>query len=280
MIKTLKKLTLITTVAILSLGTAFAGTPTKSVDNCKNNCNSCSLHDLALSGTLNVDYLNNFTFRGTVLDTNPVLRPGLSLSLPLPLGGSLFDSTSLELSVAQALASKGSTGRWSRTDASVGVAAVKGDLKVTTSYQVVTSPNNSFNTADGVSVRLDYDDSGSNSFLPTLNPHVEAYFGLNNNPGNNTKNGSAVGNYYEVGIEPSTKVSGVKVSVPVNVGFGAGNYYTGNKSYGYTSAGVKLSKEIAANTDLYGGVTYLNSGDGVNANKNNWLTSVGLRYSF
>lgn len=273
MIKTLKKVALIVTTSVFGTLSALAGTAAKPMENCE-----CKTPCLSIGGTLSVDYLNNFTFRGTVLDSNPVLRPGLGVSIPLPAGG-VFDAAALKLSVAQALATKGASSRWSRTDAAVGVALEKGDFTVTTSYQVVTSPNNTFNTADGVSVRVDYKDDGKVSFLPTLNPHAEAYFGINNNPGNN-KSLNATGNYYELGVEPSTEVLGNKVSVPVNVGFGAGNYYSGNKTFGYASAGLQVSREIATNTTLTGGVTYLNSNDGVNSNKNNWLTSVGLRYSF
>ncbi len=274
MIKTLKKLALITTATLLTTLPSLAGTGVKAMEDC-----NCKQPCLSIDGSLGVDFLSNFTFRGTVLDRNPVVRPYLGLSVPLPVGGGVFDAASLNLSVAQALTTKGASSRWSRTDASVGVAVVKGDFTVTTSYQVVTSPNNTFNTADGVAVRVDYNDEGLCPILPALKPHVEAYFGLNNNPGNSTAAG-AVGNYYEVGIAPSTEVLGNKVSVPVNVGFGAGGYYTGGKNYGYASAGVQVSREIATNTTLTAGVTYLNSNDNVNSNKNNWISTIGLRYSF
>jgi hypothetical protein len=109
-------------------------------------------------------------------------------------------------------------------------------FKFTPSYYVFTSPASSFHTFQGLNLNLGIDDS---SFLGkfALHPSLTFLRELFNKAGD----GSQPGNYYEVGITPSTAVGIVTLSVPVTLGLGSNRFYGGNRGFGYITPGFTVA---------------------------------------
>jgi len=270
--------TFVTALAILTTltGISFAGSSTKKVDFTQTELTTVK----AVEVTVGADVVSNYVYRGTLLDSNPVVAPHVSLSIPTHLSLPGVDDVTLKLDTTQVFGTKSPPTTWNRSEVSAGVALTKGRFTLTPSYQIVSSPNGNLQDAHGVGIKLEYDDS-SKACKDTckgiaLKPYVSTYFGLEGNPGN----GSKTGNYYEVGVAPSTKVQGVTVALPVAVGLGARGYYNNEKTYGYTSVGLNLSKEVAKNVAVVAGATYYNTDHAFNGKSDIVSTRVGFAVSF
>jgi len=256
------KTSVIAVVAALTTSfTALAGAPVKDVVS-KPEASS------VFEAKINADVVTNYTYRGVLLDSNPVFQPGLSVTVPLSL--SFVDSAKLVAQTTQTFGTKTPNNNWYRSDSQFGVSLTQGKFTLTPTYVVINSPHGTFKSSQGVNVSLEYKDELG------VNPHGAVFVGTEGKSGN----GTSSGNYYEVGIEPSKKVGNVTVSVPVNVGFGASNYYKNNQSYGYTSAGAKLQYALTTRASLYTSATFYNTSSNLNEKTHNWSTTTGLSYAF
>jgi hypothetical protein len=103
--------------------------------------------------------------------------------------------------------------------------------------------------------------------------------------------GADEGTYAEIGIAPGLTFSRVGVSVPVKVGFSAGNYYeelNGDETFGYFSvAGIATVPLTSMPTrfgawNVHGGVEYQRLGDrnSFAFGKNQAIYSIGVGFSY
>lgn len=261
-------------VALTVTATSFAGESTKVIKPSSTGFSE-KVSEL-FSGKLSVDVVNAYVFRGVLQDKNMAVQPTLTLGAPVELGLGL-DASMIKFTTLQSLHQSAPVDGWMRSNVDVGIALTKGDFTITPSYQFFNSPNSSFETGQGVNVRVDYADRGVFG-LPALNPYANAFFTTNGRVGNGSRGGS----YYEVGIAPATMIGSTKVSLPVAMGVGARGYYANNDTYGYTSVGLQSLTPLAERVDLRAGVTYINTSRGLNgpSDQNIWSTSVGLGVSF
>lgn len=251
--------------ALVTAATAFAGTATSSTVAPK-----AKSTPIGVSGTVGLDVASGQVYRGIILDNNTVFQPRLDVTVPL---GS--DNVSLKLSTAETIGTKSPLNGFTRSENEIGVAVKVGSLTVTPSFQTVYSPTSVYRSSEGVNLDIRYDDSGVlGSFA--LKPHASAFVTTNGVNGNGT--GSS-GRYYEVGVAPSTKLLNTTFSLPVNLGFGSNNFYAGNNSRGYTSAGVVAERALTSRVGVKAGVTYFDTTVS-NGSNTSWVTAGGVTISF
>ena len=260
----MSKQTKTTLAALLATSVAaFAGTSTKNVKPTEK--------EALISGLLGVEVSSAFINKGRLFDSNAVFQPFAAVIIPtkLELGGvkvAVVGATKQNLHVQEPLKT------WARSEINAGLSLNKDRLTLVSTYEWVTSSNNSYRDSQGVNTTLSFDDIGLSPIA--LKPHARAYFG--------TKEGfEPNANYYEVGIAPSTAVYNTEVSFPVNLGVGSKGFYKNDAKYGYTSVGINTCTPIRENVSLIAGVTYFNTSDKINnGNKDLWLTSAGLVVKF
>jgi hypothetical protein len=230
-----------------------------------------------ISGELGVDIISGYMFRGSLLDSNLAYQPSLSLSIPFDASGLGAESAALQFNTSQAFNQNGSNNGWFRSEVDIGVSVKRAGFTLTPSYQLFNSPTSQFQSAQGVNVKLEFDDSTLTK-LPALKPYVSVFKGTQGN----AANGTDTGLYYEVGVAPSTKIGTTTFALPVAAGFGARNYYAQDQRHGFTSVGLTATTPITQNLNFNAGVKYwsttgaLNTGD----SKDMVCTSVGLALTF
>lgn len=218
-----------------------------------------------LTGSLETSFVNNYTFRGQVLDSNPSFVPKLSLQ------ASLFDGGSLLFSAEQVVGTKGST--LFRSQYNAGLAISLGRLTVIPGFQVVHFPNSDGKNIQSVTGQLLFNDEG---LLPiSLRPSVIVSKDTNPNGGV----------WYEASISPQAKVcKNLELTFPVALGLASEHYYgfaQPNLRYAYASAGVTGVYHITNRFDLKAGVTgYTTDTQLANRSKNFVSTNVGVSVSF
>lgn len=217
-----------------------------------------------LTGSLEVKAVSNYTFRGQVLDSNPVFAPKLDLTYPL------FEGGTLQASAEQLIGTKGST--YSRSQYDAGLALTVGKFVVTPGFQIVAFPGRDSNTAQYVTGRVSLNDAG---LLPvTLNPYVSYAKGVD------PKGGS----WYEAGVAPGKNLGKLELTLPVAVGSSSNGYYGGvnrDLQYAYTSVGVAGTYRVTPRLAVRGSVTgYATDAVLANASNNFVSTNVGLVVSF
>jgi hypothetical protein len=260
----MSKQTKTTLAALLATSVAaFAGTSTKTIKPTEK--------ESFASGLLGVEVSSAYINKGRLFDSSAVFQPFAAVIIPtkLELGGvkvAVVGATKQNLHTADPLKS------WARSEVNAGLSFNKDRLTLVSTYEWVSSPNDSYTDSQGVNLTLSFDDSGVSPIA--LKPHVRGYFG--------TKGGfEPVANYYEVGIAPSVAVYNTEVAFPVNLGFGSKNFYKNGEKYGYTSVGVSTSTPLSQSVSLIAGVTYFNTNDKVNSGtKDLWLTSAGIVVKF
>jgi hypothetical protein len=225
-----------------------------------------------VSGSVGVNAVSGYVFRGQILDSNLAYQPNLTLSLPIDLSFTGVDSSKLQLNTTQSFNQNTPNNGWFRSEVEVGVALTKGVFVVTPSYQYFNSPIGNFSSSQGVGVKVNLKEGTSYG----LNPYTKAFFGTKGNANNGTNTGS----YYEVGVAPSAKVGTTVFSLPVAVGFGAGNYYAQNAGFGFTTVGLHSVTPITNNLNFTAGVDYWRTNKEINTNRDTVSTSVGLSLTF
>jgi hypothetical protein len=253
-----------TLAAILATSVAsFAGTTVKTA--------SVEKTEPSYSGFYGINALSSHINKGTEIDNNPIFQPFAGITVPtkLELAGV---KTSVVLETRQNLHTDKNLSVWARSEVNAGILLSKNRISLLTTYELVTSPNKSFDHSEGLNFTLSFDDSGLAPI--SLNPRVKAYVGINSGF-------ESLGNYYEVGVAPSFVTGKTTVSFPVNLGVGSKNFYKDNERYGYSSVGLSTVTPVFKNTALVAGVNYLNTNDKINSGKKDfWLTSAGLVVSF
>lgn len=257
-----------TTTLALALATtvaAFGGTKTQTPAE--------KLETKALySGVYGVEVSSGFVNKGRRLDSNAVFQPFAAISIPtkLEIGGGV--EINVVLASRQQLNTKSPLSVWSRSENNLGLSFTKDRLSLISTYEIVTSPNNSYKSSQGVNLVLEFDDMGLTT-LP-IKPHVRTYIG--------TKEGfERQSNYFEAGISPTVTAGITNITFPINIGVGDKGFYVGGERYGYTSAGIATLTPIYKDLSLTTNLTYFNTNENINNGKKDlWLTSAGFVVKF
>jgi len=304
----------ILTASILALPTlSFAGKEIVSKDKvpvevAKESC---------ITGDLGVNVVSQYISRGLIFENQGgIVEPYADLYFRLYQGDGFINKVSANIGIWNSFHSRhtdageasgngvgnhnaSSTASWYEFDFTAGLAVTfLKNFTFTPSYYTFLSPNDGFNTFQGLNLNLAYDDTDLLGKF-ALHPHVTVLFELENKAGN----GSDEGIYYEVGVAPSTplfgKDSGLTFTLPVTAGFGSHNFYAKDAGFGYVSAGGQLSYALAFVPKCLGAWTvngaatyyYLGSdslrtfntqpaNDVRDAKNSEWVFSGGLAVSF
>ena len=284
--------------AISLAGTASAGKDYKDhkmVEKCKESC---------ISGDIGIDVVSMYIARGIPLENQgAILQPYMDLSFRLFRGDGALTSVSFDLGFWQSFHSRktgsggvfggggSTTNAWFESDFTVGLNFVfNKNLTVNPYYRAYMSPNDAFDTAHDLGLRIAYNDTDLLGAF-ALHPYALVQFDVENSSGN----GGDEGVYYEIGIAPGLQAGPVYVSFPIKAGFGSSNYYAGDEGYGFFSIGVnadyKLTciPECLGDWSLHANATYYNLGEGTSdanvpairdSDENEFVFGGGLRVAF
>ena len=145
---------------------------------------------------------------------------------------------------------------WYEADVYAGVSATLGDFTATATYLSWSSPNDAFDSATELQLRMSYDDSeymGAWALSPSMLFVVEV-------DGATMDGVSPRGVYFEPSISPGftiekSAIGDIEVVFPITAGFSLGNYYSNDEGddtfLGYETVGVKASVPLPFN-EKYG----------------------------
>ena len=290
--------------AISLAGTASAGKDKNPIEKCKESC---------ITGDIGIDIVSMYISRGIPRENQgAILQPYMDLSFKFYQGDGALTKVSLDLGFWESFNSRhtgaplGETTRaWFESDFTTGLSfVINKNLTINPYYRAYMSPNDAFETAQAVGLRLAFDDT---DFLGAfaLHPYAVVQYDVDNSSGNGkevtlTPKGFRIdhrggGVYYEVGITPGVKAGPVDITLPISAGFGSNHYYAGNEGYGYFSAGVDAAYKLAFVPECLGTWTthayakYYNLGEGTkdanvpkirSVNENEFVFGGGLRVAF
>ena len=141
---------------------------------------------------------------------------------------------------------------WYEFDFTAGVSfTFAKNFTFTPSYYTFLSPNDGFSTFQGLNLKLAYDTTDLIGF--NLGIYAQVLFELENKAGT----GADEGIYYEVGIAPSFPVGPVTLSFPITAGFGSNDFYGSAQTKRLTNAelfGEDGAEELGLDDDDYSGV--------------------------
>ena len=277
-------------------GTTMEGKEVKTVvEKTKESC---------ITGDLGVNVVSQYVSRGLIFENQgSIIQPYADLYFKLYDGSGFFNAISLNLGIWNSFQSRGTdaglvsggsptTSRWYEFDFTAGISfTFAKNFTFTPSYYTFLSPNDGFNTFQGLNLALGYDTTDIFGF--NLAPKVQVLFELENKAGN----GADEGIYYEVSVAPSFPIggTGISVTVPLVAGFGSNNFYAGNDGFGFFSAGVTLGYQLHFIPECFGswsvnaGYTYYYLGSSLSSfnvpsvrrsNNNENVFSGGLSIAF
>ena len=213
-----------------------------------------------ISGYAEIAVADKYIYQGFVLERRgPVVQPYIELFGEFYTGDGFLTSASLSLMVFNSVQFHNS-GRsniadpmrtWYEFEIKPGVQLVLvKKLTFTASYRRFESPNGYYGSANGIELLLEFDDSDLLGKF-ALNPHVTWIAPLSAD-----YEDSEEGHYFEFGIEPSFEIGEgsrypITVALPATVALGDQHYYSG-RSFGFASAGLKVSVPLAFLSDSLG----------------------------
>jgi hypothetical protein len=219
----------------------------------------------ALTVTGNIDFLNQYMFRGIRQNsTGMAIWPSFDLGVAAYSGEGGLKSVGVNFGTWNSLHT-GDTGQdgpsgklWYESDfyASLGF-GFGGGAAFTTTYTAYTSPNSSFSTVKEIMFKLGVDDSGKLG-KAAVKPYVIYAFEFDTDVATGQADGGAnAGKYLEFGISPGYAGSKASIAIPLKVGLSAGDYYehpvTGNdETFGYFSIAGIVTVPLGGTTK-YGG---------------------------
>ena len=242
------------------------------IEKCKESC---------ISGDIGLNVVSQYISRGVIYENQgAILQPYADLYAKIYEGEGFLNKASINLGVWSSFHSRKDTGfgqigehgsttrAWYETDFSAGVALTFAkNITFTPSYYIFTSPNDAFETFQGLNLKLAYDDTDLLGAF-ALHPYVQVLFELENKVGTGVDEGV----YYEIGIAPSHAFGPITVTLPITLGLGSDKCYVnpegGDETYGFFSAGLTASYNLAFVPECYGtwtvsaGYTYYNLGAG------------------
>lgn len=293
------------TLASLALAsTSFAGTtaPAKEHKSCK--AVKETIKESCITGDIGVDITSMYIPRGISIENQgAIIQPYINLSFRVYEGDGALSQVSVDLGYWNSFHSRktgagavfggggSTTDAWFESNFTAGLSfEFNKCLTISPYYRAYLSPNDAFNTAHTVGLRLALDDSDMLGAF-ALHPYALVQFDLENSASYRDEEGV----YYEVGIAPGMQVGPIALSLPIRAGFGSSDFYANNAAYGFFAAGLNAEYKLAFIPECLGdwsahaNATYYNlgkgtAGAGVDAIRNHDQHEVvfggGLRIAF
>jgi hypothetical protein len=283
---TKRSITTLSAIAAASIigGQAFAGTPAKPVKE--------PLAESCITGDIGFDVTNKYFYHGIRQeDTGFIIQPYANLYFKVYEGAGLINKMTVDVGIWNSFHSDrglgGTTGNWYEFDFSAGITTTLAERwSLSTGFKYYGSPGDYFGNAYTAAIRLGFDDKDLLGPI-ALNPYVMVEVELDGKSGN----GADEGLYYEVGIRPTVWTSGnFNLALPIAAGFGSNEYYAGDNTYGFFTAGVVATygltfiPECLGQWSLSGGASYMHLGEGTSVSndgeENEWIFTGGLKVAF
>lgn len=253
--------------ALLLTANTHAGTgkPMKEVvEEVKQSC---------ISGDIGVRAVSQYVSRGLFFENQgAIIQVSQNTYIKLYEGDGFLNKVQLNLGLWSSIHSRhtgepaggSNTPGWFEFDFTTGLSfTFLKNFTFTPSYFSFLSPNDAFQTFQGLNLRLQYDTTDLLGF--NLAPAFAMLFELENKAGN----GPDQGMYYEFSVAPSFPVGPVTVTIPIIAGFGANDFYAGNEGFGFLNSGIAVSYPLSFIPECYGkwtatvGYNFWYLGDGV-----------------
>ena len=206
----------------------------------------------ALTGLVEVAVADKYIYNGYVIqDQGPIVQPYFELAEEFYTGSGLLTSASVTFSFFSSFQSRedGAThtaapGHWlyeTEFDSGIKLELAK-RFAVSVQYVRFESPIDAYQPSNAIRLTLTWDDKDLPGWF-ALQPYIAwlapVPFGWNDGGGN----------YFEVGITPSTTVAResrypITFTFPINAGFGDDTYYPGDP-FGYVSISISASVPLA-----------------------------------
>ncbi len=293
--------TAILAIPAISLGgTSYSGGKDykgkNPIEKCKESC---------ISGDIGIDIVSMYIARGIPRENQgAILQPYMDLSFRVYQGDGALTKVSVDLGVWQSFHSRhtnaggffggggSTTNAWFESDFTAGLNfEFNKRFSVNPYYRAYMSPNDAFETAHDIGLRLAFDDTDLLGAF-SLHPYALVQFDIEGTSGNGANNSDGV--YYEIGIAPGLQAGPVALSLPIKAGFGSNDYYAVN-GYGFLSAGVNADYKLTCIPECLGAwsvhanATYYNLGEGTESanvpairdtDENEFVFGGGLRVAF
>jgi hypothetical protein len=180
----------------------------------------------------------------------------------------------------------GTTGNWFEFDFQTGLTFNVDKFAISPYFKVYESPADVFPNTYAVGLGVSYDDKDLLGDF-ALHPYFLVELQLAETAGNGQRQGfgNANGQYYEVGITPAHSWGDLTLSLPIKGGFGSGDFYLGNRTFGFFSVGIDAAyalnfvPECLGKWSVHTGVTYVRLGGRPGTNNpltDNRAGAVGL----
>ena len=267
---------------------AYAGTttaaPAKTVTEvAKESC---------ITGDIGADVTNAYFFHGIRQeDDGFIIQPYADLYFQVYKGSGFLTSLSVDLGIWNSFHSNrgvsSTTSNWYEFDFTAGLTATLAEKwTLGAKFLCYASPGDYFDTSYALGVKLGYDDKDLLGAF-SLQPYVYVEFELDGK----SANGPDEGVYYEAGLTPSFDLGPVSIGLPLRVGLGSNGYYADDAGFGYFSAGVTATYQLAFVPECLGewsltaSTTYMYLGDGTEpsnggGDENQWIFAGGLKVAF
>ncbi len=266
------------------------------------------LAESCITGTLGVDVVSEYLYRGILLENQGlIIQPFADLHFRLYKGAGAIQSITADVAIwnsfhSQKVPGGSTTSNWYEFDFYAGLTFEVDKFTISPQFALYESPADAFQNIYTVGVKVAYDDKDLLGKF-ALNPYVLAELELVETNGNGLRpgGGNANGQYYEVGITPEHSFGDLTLTLPIKAGFGSGDYYLGNRGFGFFSVGIDAEYALSAVPEclgkwsVHGGVAWYRLGTGaaysappffdpqgnrVAGNENQWVFSTGLKVSF
>jgi hypothetical protein len=257
-------------------------------------------HESCITGDIGLDIVSEYIARGIPLENQgAILQPYIDLYFKIYEGDGILNKVSVDLSFWNSFQSRhtgaipgSSTAAWFESDFQAGLSfTLAKNFILSPYYRAYLSPNDAFNQAHDLGVRLAYDDHDLWGGGFSLHPYGLVQWDIDGTSGN----GGDQGVYFEVGISPGVQVGPVALSLPIRAGFGTSNYYANDEGFGYFSVGARAEYHLAfvpsclGDWSIHGEADYYRLGDGTkganvpairDTDENEWVFRGGLKVAF
>lgn len=262
-------------LALASTGLAGTAAPAKGGKEVK--AMKETIKESCITGDIGVDVTSMYIARGISQENQGgIIQPYINLSFRVYEGDGALTKVSVDLGFWNSFHSRhtnsggvfggggSTTNAWYESDFTAGLSFVfNKNITLSPYYRAYMSPNDAFNTAQNLGLRLAFDDSDLLGAF-ALHPYALVQFDVDNSSGNGTDEGV----YYEVGIAPGMQLGPIALSLPIKAGFGSSDYYANDAGYGFFSAGVNAEYKLAfipeclGDWSVHANATYYNLGSG------------------
>jgi len=275
------------------------------------------LSESCITGDLGVDVVSNYISKGIVYENQGlIVQPYADLHFRLYKGAGPVNTVTADIGIWNSFhdnksfsSPNSTTSNWFEFDFQAGLTLGIDRLSISPLFKVYQSPNDAFPNVYTIGLNLAYDDHDLLGDF-SLHPHIYVELELEHTNGNGTREdrlhdhdfgGNGNGQYYEIGIAPGHTFGPVALTIPISAGFGTGEFYQGNRTFGFFSVGADVAYALnfvptcLGVWTVHAGAAYYRLGEGasrivpaqidfntgnLDGDKNQWVFGGGLKVAF